>query len=382
VRRTVVERVRRLVRDALAAAGIPIGEALVVGVSGGQDSRCLLDAVLAVRLNAPSSIVVAHVQHNLRASDSETDAQFVREQATKAGCRFELAEVDVAAHALSHRLGLEEAGRELRYAALERIADQHRACAVLTGHTLDDSVETLLINLLRGSGPVGLAALHQVDTIVPSLWTACSGSTSEHGAVRLLRPLLGARRSDTQEYCERLALAFRSDLSNEDTYFLRNRVRGQLVPLLATYNPDIVDALRRLGDIAMADEAELAAAARQAWCASASVEGAEVRFARASWISLSVSLQRRLLRLAIQHLGGPGAAPGFQALEAARLGSTRRTAGRTYQLGAALQVRIETDAIAVRRLTVAQRMCKPRCTSQPEPRNTTAAPKKRSPEGS
>jgi tRNA(Ile)-lysidine synthase len=143
----------------------------------------------------------------------------------------------------------------------------------------------------------------------------------------------------------------RADLSNDDPLFLRNRVRSQLVPLLTTYNPRITDALSRFGEIAAADEAELTALAQQAWSACAKVEDAQVRFQRADWEAVSVSVQRRLLRLAVDHLSGPGASPGFAVLEAARVGVGRTRRNRTYELGGGLLVEVATDAIAVHRIS-------------------------------
>ena len=192
-----VTSVRRRLRDGLARARLLISRTpLVVAVSGGADSLCLLDALVAVRPGNRGSIVVGHVDHRLR-DDSKDDARHVEAVAAGYGLRCETISVDVRALARDDRLGIEEAGRVGRYRALSNLARDVGASAILTGHTRTDSVETLLLHLLRGSGLRGLRGIEPVELLDPALAGDAQPGEGPRRALRLVRPLLdvGARRN-------------------------------------------------------------------------------------------------------------------------------------------------------------------------------------------
>lgn len=212
------------------------GERLVVAVSGGADSTALLLALgelkgaglLGVGLTA------AHLNHGLRGEGAEADARFAESLARGQGFEFASARADVGAWAGESGDNLEQAARRARYEFLSEAARLAEAAAVLTGHTLDDQAETVLLRLLRGSGSEGLGGMRP------------ERSLEEGGRVSLRRPLLGwARRADTEGYCRARGVEFRADEMNEDERFARVRVRRRLLPLLETFNPRAAETIAR-----------------------------------------------------------------------------------------------------------------------------------------
>ena len=228
----------RLVADraakALAAAGEPAaGDGVAVAVSGGADSLALLHALQALAGPRGWRLAVVTVDHGLRPG-SAADAAFVADHAKTLGLPAQvrtLAPADLDQH---RKAGPEGAARAARYGALWPAADELGCRWLATGHTLDDQAETVLLQLLRGAGPDGLA-----------------GMTVRGG--RLLRPLLGARRAETRACCAAIGLEWREDPTNAGDGPLRNRVRQRLLPLLEELRPGATRALARTAALA-ADE--------------------------------------------------------------------------------------------------------------------------------
>jgi tRNA(Ile)-lysidine synthase len=228
----------RLVADraakALSAAGVPAaGAGVAVAVSGGADSLALLHALRALAGPRGWRLAVVTVDHGLRPG-SAADAAFVADHAKALGLPAlvrTLGPADLAPH---RQAGPEGAARAARYGALWPAADELGCAWLATGHTLDDQAETVLLQLLRGAGPDGLAGM-----------AVRSG--------RLLRPLLRARRAETRACCAAIGLAWREDPTNAGDGPLRNRVRQQLLPLLEELRPGATQALARTAALA-ADE--------------------------------------------------------------------------------------------------------------------------------
>lgn len=199
----------------------------IVAVSGGADSVSLLLALrdLQKRKKLSLNLVVAHFNHGLRGVESRSDAEFVGGLTASLGFEF------VLGKGRRWKTGnLEENARIARYKFLERTAKKHRATLVLTGHTMDDQAETVLFNLIRGSGPEGLSGMKAIRPM--------------NKDVLLVRPLLGrAKREQTESFCRDSGVDFRHDAMNDDLSFSRVRIRKELIPLLKTYNPKIVETL-------------------------------------------------------------------------------------------------------------------------------------------
>jgi tRNA(Ile)-lysidine synthase len=224
------------------------GERLVVAVSGGADSTALLLALeelkgaglLGVGLTA------AHLDHGLRGESARDDARFAESLARARGFEFVSARADVGARVNESGDNLEQAARRARYEFLSEAARRVEAPAVLTGHTLDDQAETVLLRLLRGSGSEGLGGMRP------------ERSLEEGGRVSLRRPLLEwARRADTEGYCRARGVEFRADEMNDDERFARVRVRRRLLPLLETFNPRAAETIARAAGLLREESAAL-----------------------------------------------------------------------------------------------------------------------------
>jgi tRNA(Ile)-lysidine synthase len=216
--------------------GLPVsGETAVVAVSGGADSvslmLALIDLIKLKKLDI--HIVAAHFNHDLR-SDSGADEVFVQSLAVENGIEF------VAGKMRSAPKGnLEEAARRERYKFLNKIAIEKKAFSVLTGHTKNDQAETFLMNLIRGSGAAGLSAMPAVGTM-----------PGGEGEALLVRPLLSwAKRAETEGFCNDLGVRYRQDSMNDELRFTRVRIRKELLPKLAEYNPKIIETLARTAEL-------------------------------------------------------------------------------------------------------------------------------------
>ena len=283
----------RLVADraarALAVAGVPAaGDGLAAAVSGGADSLALLHAMRTLAGPRGWRLAVVTVDHGLR-SGSADDAAFVVDHAKALGldARLEtLAPADLARH---RRAGQEGAARAARYEALWRASGELGCGWLATGHTLDDQAETVLLQLLRGAGPDGLAGM-----------SVRSG--------QLLRPLLGVRRAETRGCCAAVGVDWREDPTNAEPGPLRNRVRQRLLPLLEELRPGAAGALARTAALA-ADERDwldpLVAATLAATQAGPEGSGGSgpVALDAAALAELPVSLARRVVRAAARQAG-------------------------------------------------------------------------------
>jgi tRNA(Ile)-lysidine synthase len=226
------------------------GTAIVVATSGGADSVSLALALGELRNAGKLGLrfVLAHFNHRLRGAESDADEDFVRHLAERHEMELSVGKAG--------RLGagnLEQVAREARYGFLRDVAETVKAPVVVTGHTLDDQAETFLLNLLRGSGPRGLAGMPSVREIgstvgldvFPRQTLADTG-----GPVYLARPLLSwGRRSETEAYCRELGEGFRYDSMNEDLAFTRVKIRKLLLPMLQEFNPKAVETLARTADL-------------------------------------------------------------------------------------------------------------------------------------
>lgn len=229
------------------------GQRVVAAVSGGADSLCLLDCL--ARLGY--AVVVAHLDHQLR-PESRDEAAYTMEIARRYGLPAAAAREDVRSQT-GRGVSLEQAARIARYRFLIRVAREHRASVIATGHTADDQAETILMHFLRGAGPEGLRGMLPSASLEE--WPDLAGTRG----LRLIRPLLAVTREETMAHCAHRNLTPRHDPSNLDPVFLRNRLRHELLPILASYNPEIRAVLCRTGRLMASVTDLLNSLADQAW---------------------------------------------------------------------------------------------------------------------
>lgn len=247
----------------------------------------------ALRALGFRNLVVCHLDHGLRGAASTGDRAYVRRLASRLGFECVTERVEVAGIAGERRLSLETAGREARREFFEKVARQRRCPRIFLAHHGDDLAETFLFNLLRGTGPAGLAAMRP---------------RTEMGRLVLLRPMLALSRSEIDAYAKRHRLNFREDGSNTDPRHTRNRLRHEVIPMLEdVFGRDVRRSLRRTAEILRAEED---------WIAKLPELQAEGELGVKRVKALPLALQRRLLKVWLECGGIRNV--GFEEVERVR----------------------------------------------------------------
>ncbi|MDH3520328.1 MAG: tRNA lysidine(34) synthetase TilS [Myxococcales bacterium] len=267
------------------------GRRVLVAVSGGVDSVVLAHALCGLAPRAHIEVCVGHVNHGLRGAASDADERFVAELAAALGVPCSSRRVDPlalrAGRSSLERPTLQEAARTLRYAALDALADSLEASRVATAHHADDQVETVLLRLLRGSGPDGLG-----------------GIPERSPDRRLVRPLLEVSRAQIERYARTHALAWREDASNARGDYARNRLRRDWIPgLTAHFNPRLLRAIANLAEAQRRDSEWIQSLVSREAASRFSIEGAWLRIEAKDWSALPEALARRLAREALARCG-------------------------------------------------------------------------------
>lgn len=201
------------IEAALKRARVRRGASILIGLSGGADSVALTSALLELRQRLRLRIAAAHLNHRIRGDESDRDEAFVRAMCARLGVELFVERAEGLDASISSA-NLEERAREVRRDFLGRVADRVGADYVALGHHRDDQAETVLMRLMRGAGAAGMAAM------------------AEHGPGRLIRPMLSVSRADIRAYLDARAIAFVEDSTNWSRGILRNRIRGELLPML------------------------------------------------------------------------------------------------------------------------------------------------------
>lgn len=311
------------------------GGTLLVAVSGGPDSVCMLLILYKLRDELGISLHVVHLDHQLRGAESEVDARYVSELVRHLNLPATIEARDVLSYQKKYRLSPEEAAREVRYSFIAEVAVKLKAGRVAVGHTLDDNTETILMHLIRGSGTRGMAGLQP-----SSHWHM--GNLS----LELVRPLLPVSREETQAYCREHELAPRTDSTNLSLSPLRNKIRLQLLPLLKSYNPNIAEALLRTASIAGEEQDLIGSLGNIAWESTARVENNTVVIKKDEFTALHPALQRHLIRMAIETIR-TGAANPLKDIESVHVEEIKdalhKPAGKVIHLPYGLVFSVEYD---------------------------------------
>lgn len=318
--------VRRAVREAARRFQLfPPGETVIVGVSGGPDSLCLLDVLRDLAPEFGITLHVAHLHHGLRGPEADADAAFVAGIAQQWGLPCTIEREDVSALAAREGLSLEEAARQARYTFLAEVAARAGSRIIAVAHHADDQVETVLMHLLRGSGLAGLRGMRPRMLL-----------TEYHGLLRrppeglcLVRPLLGVWRREIEAYLQAKGLTPRFDRSNLDLTFFRNRLRHEVLPFLERLNPRLRETWWRMAETLAADYEFLEQTLHQVWPTVTLVEESDrIVFDLARWQDLPLSLRRMALREAAFRLAHRLRDLRFEHVEEAiRMAGERMTGG-------------------------------------------------------
>jgi tRNA(Ile)-lysidine synthase len=294
----VTENIETILRG---ECGLVKDRPIVVGVSGGPDSLCLLETLR----QAGYSIIVAHFDHQLR-SESSQDARMVEKVASSLMLGCYLGGADVRAHADQEKLSIEEAARNLRYRFMFKLARERNAQAVAVGHTADDQVETILMHFVRGSALNGLKGMSYrsiIKTFDPD--------------IPIVRPLLSMWRDETVVFCAVNGLRPHYDSSNDSIDFQRNRIRHLLIPNLESYNLKFREAVFRMSQSLKGDYALLMEMLETAWLETVTdADENSITFDADLLSKCSLGLQRNLVKQAMQTLR-PAVDMNYSTLERA-----------------------------------------------------------------
>ncbi|MBI3599073.1 MAG: tRNA lysidine(34) synthetase TilS [Nitrospinae bacterium] len=273
------------------------GDTVIVGVSGGIDSITLLYSLHFLQDEIKCNLIAAHANHGLRGEQSDKEAEFVRKIASELKLPYVVEKLDVLGYMNEKGLSKQAAARELRYDFFERAAKQYSANKIALGHTADDQAETVLMRLLRGSGMKGIGGIRAVR--------ACSERSESN---KIIRPLIEIGRDEITEFAVEKGLRYVEDPSNLEQYYLRNKIRLNLIPLLKQeYNPNIIVQLKESAEI-IRDEDDFL----EDYCSSMLSDptypplckggGGGVEIDAAKLKGLYIAIQRRIIRIALKKL--------------------------------------------------------------------------------
>lgn len=205
---------------------------LVIGVSGGPDSICILHVLNSLKEKLKIEIFVAHVNHMIR-EEADSETKYVQDFCKNLGIDCFVKKIDVIEYAKKHKIGTEEAGRIIRYDFFDEVAKKVSASKIVTAHNSNDNAETVLLNILRGSGLSGLKGIEPIRDN------------------KYIRPLIETERKDIEEYCAKNNLDPKIDKTNLESIYKRNKVRNDLIPYIQKeFNPNFLKTINRLSEVA------------------------------------------------------------------------------------------------------------------------------------
>lgn len=309
------------------------GQGLVLGISGGPDSICMLSLFVRLKNEWDLKIVPVHLNHMLRGEDSKKDALFVSEFCRQNGLECLSYEMDIFGMSEKLKISLEEAGRKARYDLFTSAAKKNGCSRIALGQNLNDQAETILMRIMRGTGLKGLAGIeHMRDGI-------------------FIRPILIFKRSEIENYCKENGLNPRTDLTNLEPVYTRNKIRLELLPYIENnFNEKISEALFRMGGMLREDSDFIEHEAEKEFEKIAKVDnGNGVLISREDFNKIHKALKTRILRRAVQEVKGNLTDVTEERVSAA-LDSIERAAGKkTIEFPGFVDVIITSGMISVRK---------------------------------
>ncbi|WIF95661.1 tRNA lysidine(34) synthetase TilS [Caminicella sporogenes] len=263
------------------------GEKIVIGVSGGPDSICLLHLLWRIRNEYDLKLFVVHLNHQFRGSEAEEDAEYVKKFSDNLGIKPYIFSIDIASYSKKKGITFEEAGREWRYRLFDDVAKKEGASKIAIAQNKNDQAETILMRLMRGAGLEGL--------------TAIDYKRNE----KIIRPLLNITRREIENYCLYYKLNPRIDKTNLETIYTRNKIRLELIPYIEkNFNSNIIDTLCRTADILRDDRDYLNKMTNEIFNEISQICNNGISLDTNKFRTLHISMQRRVIRKAIEKLKG------------------------------------------------------------------------------
>ena len=357
MKESITTRCIRTAEQALATHKmIAEGGAVLVAVSGGPDSMALLHALLRLAPEKRLRLGVAHLNHRLRPGDAESDEVLVHQTASAAGLSYFTEKADVLEIRRTRGLSTEEAAREARYQFLEKTARTHGFSAIALGHHADDNAELVLMNLLRGSGPLGLAGMPPKRVFLPA--------EPGQGEILLIRPFLSIYRKEILAFIAENNIPSVTDKTNTDLRYRRNRIRRELLPLIREhYNPNIDDTLNRTARI-LRFEKEWADHLLAPYFENAEQAGPDegIVLSRFEICATHRAAGRRIVRMAIERAKGDLRQIGFRHIDAILTLASRSGASGSLDLPGRMRVTVRNERLVFKKEARPLRQIPPRIT--------------------
>jgi tRNA(Ile)-lysidine synthase len=260
------------------------GDTVIIGVSGGADSLCLLHVLNTLKKELNINLYAAHLNHQFRGIEADQDAEFVEQICTDWDIPHTIRSFDVAAYAKEKGLSSEEAGREIRYKLFDEVKEAVNGNKIAVAQNLNDNVETILMRLIRGTGLEGLKGIDAVRNDI-------------------IRPLLDQDRQSIEAYCRQNNLEPRVDKTNLQPIYLRNKVRLELIPYLKQrFNPSIEEAVMRLGQVAREENSYLEQQTKELLRSIGQIKDDSIAIKVDNLKQLHPAMQKRLLRKAVESI--------------------------------------------------------------------------------
>lgn len=299
----VVEAVERTLDEAGFVHGAESAGHIVCAVSGGPDSMALLHALHAIGGRRSLAVTAAHMNHGFRPLEAEREAELAASYCAAIGVPFVYGQADVPARARERGDNAQAAARELRYRFLTDTAVACGARAVALAHHADDQAETVLMNVVRGSGLSGLSGMPFIR---------------KSDGLELIRPLLRISKEELVAYCRLHAVPFAVDSSNLQRKYTRNRIRLDAMPQLLSINPRLTQSLNRLADIVREEDALIERLCEARAQEIVAFSERSCRLSRIAFVAEPTALQRRLIKLILNYVAGDARFPDFSMIESFR----------------------------------------------------------------
>lgn len=263
------------------------GDKIVVGLSGGPDSVCLLHILSRLKEELDLEIYAAHLNHQIRGIEAQKDAFYISKLCEEMGITFFIKSINVPEYCEKNGVSIEEGARKLRYEMFYEIKNNTRANKIAIGHNLNDQAETILMRMMRGTGLQGLKGIEYIRDGV------------------IIRPILDIERNDIEEYCKQNKLNPRIDKTNLESIYTRNKIRLELIPYMKdNFNSNIIESIVRMGNSLRSDNDYIESEALIKFNEVSKINSDSVELNLKPYVNLHNSMKVRILRNAIKHILG------------------------------------------------------------------------------
>lgn len=263
------------------------GDSIVLGLSGGPDSVCLLHILNRLKEKLDIEIYAAHLNHQIRGIEAQKDALYIADLCEKMGVTFFVKSINVPKYCEDNGLSVEEGARKLRYEMFYEIMHKTKSNKIAIGHNLNDQAETVLMRMMRGTGLQGLKGIDHVRDNV------------------IIRPILDIDRADIEKYCEDHDLNPRIDKTNLQSIYTRNKIRLELIPYMKdNFNPNIIESIVRMSNSLRSDNDYIEQEAEIKFKEVSSLKENSAEIELKDYLNLHNAIKVRVLRNAIKHILG------------------------------------------------------------------------------